>query len=101
MAKEAIKGPNPLTERVGVNAVEAIFLNELNWAFREQTVSDYGIDAQVEVMEDGKPTGKLIALQIKSGEATRAITQDQGKARKHKVEPSLTAASFATPHPLG
>jgi hypothetical protein len=64
-----MKVPNPLTERVGVNAVEAIFLNELNWAFREQTVSDYGIDAQVEVMEEGKPTGKLIALQIKSGEA--------------------------------
>jgi hypothetical protein len=69
MAREAVKAPNPLTERVGVNAVERIILNDFAWAFREQTVSDYGIDAQVEVMEDGKPTGKLIALQIKSGES--------------------------------
>lgn len=52
--------------RLGVNAVEAIFLR-MRWIFREQLVSDYGIDAQVEVTEDGRPTGKLLALQIKSG----------------------------------
>jgi hypothetical protein len=59
--------PDPITERRGVNAVEAIFLDEFGWYFREQTVSDVGIDAQVEVVEHDKATGKLIALQIKTG----------------------------------
>jgi len=59
--------PDPLIDRRGVNAVEAIFINELKWAFREQTISDFGIDAQAEVVEDDKLTGKLIALQIKTG----------------------------------
>jgi len=50
-----------------VNAVERIFITELKWLFREQTVSDFGIDAQAEVSIDGEPTGQLIALQIKGG----------------------------------
>lgn len=59
--------PDDNIERVGVNAVEAIFLNEFKWAFRAQSVSDYGIDAIVEAKDGDQPTGKLIALQIKSG----------------------------------
>jgi len=55
------------TERVGVNAVEAIFLNEFKWIFREQLISDFGIDAIVESFDDDKPSGRLAALQIKSG----------------------------------
>jgi hypothetical protein len=58
---------DPTIERIGANAVEAIFLNDFGWLFREQTISDYGIDAQVEVVENNEPTGKLIALQIKTG----------------------------------
>ena len=57
-----------LTDRKGVAAVQSIFLNEFEWMFREQHESDYGIDAQVEVVErSGQASGKLIALQIKSG----------------------------------
>ncbi len=56
------------TERVGVNAVEKIFL-DFKWTFRAQPVSDYGIDALVEIWEAGEFTGKTIALQIKSGES--------------------------------
>lgn len=53
--------------RRGINAVESIFLG-MNWKFREQPISDYGIDAHVEPCgPDGSPTGQLIALQIKSG----------------------------------
>jgi hypothetical protein len=59
--------PDPLTERRGLNAVEAVFISDFNWAFREQTVSDVGIDAQAEIFEAGIATGKLIALQIKTG----------------------------------
>jgi hypothetical protein len=40
---------------------------ELGWKFREQHESDHGIDAQVETVVAGQPTGRLIALQIKSG----------------------------------
>jgi hypothetical protein len=58
---------DPTIERIGANAVDTIFLNDFGWLFREQTISDYGIDAQVEVVENNEPTGKLIALQIKTG----------------------------------
>lgn len=54
------------TARVGFNAIEAIFL-KMRWIFREQPIRDYGIDAQVEIKNGANPTGKLIALQIKSG----------------------------------
>lgn len=53
-------------ERAGINAAEKFF-NDAGWFFREQPVMDWGIDAHVEVGEDGKPTGRLIGLQIKSG----------------------------------
>ena len=31
----------------------------MGWFFREQTVSDFGIDAQVEIVEGDKPVGRL------------------------------------------
>lgn len=55
------------TNRVGIQAVGLMF-EQLGWIFREQATSDYGIDAQAEERgSDGGGTGKLIALQIKSG----------------------------------
>ena len=56
----------PQTERLGVSALE-YFFSENGWLFREQTTHDYGIDAHVEIVADQRPTGKLIALQIKAG----------------------------------
>ena len=56
------------TAQKGVNAVEELFLS-MGWIFRRQLESDVGIDAQVEPVVDGEPTGQLIALQIKSGES--------------------------------
>lgn len=56
----------PQTERLGVAALD-YFFSANGWMFREQTTHDYGIDAHVEIVQDGRPTGKLIALQIKSG----------------------------------
>jgi hypothetical protein len=55
-------------ERLGVNAVERAFL-EMGWLFREQTISDYGIDAHAEPKANNVPTGQLIALQIKTGQS--------------------------------
>ncbi|ADJ65894.1 DUF4365 domain-containing protein [Herbaspirillum seropedicae] len=53
-------------EQIGVNAVQKIVLKELGWIFREQPLVDMGIDAHIELVQD-EPTGKLVALQIKTG----------------------------------
>lgn len=58
--------PAPQTERLGVSALDHFF-SQQGWLFREQLTHDFGIDAHVEIVEDQRPTGKLIALQIKSG----------------------------------
>ena len=55
--------------RIGVYGVGKIIEQELKWFFREQETEDYGIDAQIEICDDGGPTGKLIALQIKCGKS--------------------------------
>jgi Domain of unknown function (DUF4365) len=55
------------TERIGVNAIEHIALNELEWIFRDRPIADFGIDAEMEEVRDGEPTGRLIAIQIKTG----------------------------------
>lgn len=55
------------TERLGINAVEQIVLRDLQWIFREQPIADMGIDAHIEVVCEGVPTGQLLALQIKTG----------------------------------
>ena len=63
-----MKKPSFLVEREGIHAVGSI-ISKMGWVFREQPTTDFGIDAQVEIVEDGKPTGALIALQIKSGDS--------------------------------
>lgn len=60
---------NDSTERAGVHAVGQFFTGKLGWIFREQHESDFGIDAHVEVKEDGKASGQLTALQIKTGKS--------------------------------
>jgi phosphatidylserine/phosphatidylglycerophosphate/cardiolipin synthase-like enzyme len=64
-------------ERQGVNAIERHILG-YNWIFREQPVSDFGIDAEIEICDDAVPTGRLIKLQIKSGLSWFRERQDQG-----------------------
>lgn len=55
------------TEILGVKVVGASFAM-LGWFMREQPVPDQGIDAQVEApTREGRPSGDLIGLQIKSG----------------------------------
>lgn len=44
------------TERLGVNTVEQAFLN-MDWLFREQPISDFGIDAHAEPNGENKPKG--------------------------------------------
>jgi len=51
---------------------------ELGWVFREQSTSDFGVDAQVEMKRDGRPTGRLVGLQIKTGPSYFAESYDDG-----------------------
>jgi hypothetical protein len=57
------------TELEGVAFVDLIVSRDLRWLFREQSKSDFGIDAHIEVVEDDEVTGKLLAVQIKSGDS--------------------------------
>jgi hypothetical protein len=55
------------TARIGIGLLEKLFGNT-KWLFREQAVNDYGIDAQVEIVNEGEyPSGQLIAFQVKTG----------------------------------
>jgi hypothetical protein len=58
-----------ITERIGVHKLALAVLQELNWLEREQPISDHGIDLQAEIVENGKPTGMLYAIQVKSGKS--------------------------------
>ena len=55
--------------RLGVHGVAMLVHRDLGWKFREQFESDYAIDAVVESAVDGRPTGRVVALQIKSGKS--------------------------------
>jgi hypothetical protein len=52
---------------LGVAAVARIVTHDLGWVFRERPFEDFGVDAHVEIVEDGVISGKLLAIQIKSG----------------------------------
>jgi hypothetical protein len=58
--------PKFALEPIGVGAAEVEF-GRWGWVFREQPISDFGIDAHVEPYGDGGASGRLVALQIKSG----------------------------------
>ena len=63
------------TEIIGVNAIERIFIAELNWLFRMQPLVDVGIDAMIEAVMENLPTGKFIGAQIKSGKSNFHSTE--------------------------
>lgn len=67
------------TDRIGVAAVDLAVTSKLNWIFREQVVVDFGVDAQIEVVdENNSPTGRLIAVQIKTGKSYLEEQNDSG-----------------------
>jgi hypothetical protein len=53
-------------ERQGVAIAMAAF-ESIGFAFREQDVNDFGIDAHAELLEAETATGRLLAMQLKSG----------------------------------
>ncbi|MFF1614153.1 DUF4365 domain-containing protein [Amycolatopsis sp. NPDC058278] len=56
------------TERLGVGLADVAF-TKWGWVFRNQPIGDYGIDAHVEPKTDGVASGRLVALQIKTGQS--------------------------------
>jgi hypothetical protein len=56
------------TERMGIGIALTAF-ESIGFAFREQSESDYGIDAHAELILSEKPTGQLLGIQLKSGES--------------------------------
>ena len=59
------------TENIGRQGVYkcASKFEELGFMFREQPIGDYGIDAIIETKDNNYLSGKLIAVQIKSGDS--------------------------------
>lgn len=63
-----IRDVQAVHDREGVAGVQSIVTRRMKrWIFREQPTDDYGIDAQLEIVDGEVVTGKLIGLQIKSG----------------------------------
>ncbi|GAA1237394.1 hypothetical protein GCM10009665_29450 [Kitasatospora nipponensis] len=54
-------------DQAGVGMINYLAAAKLSWLCREQAQSDMGIDAHLEVVVAGKATGRLLAVQIKSG----------------------------------
>jgi hypothetical protein len=55
------------TSEEGVGWLRYAVAARLGWIFREQPNQDKGVDAQIEEVANGRATGRLIGLQIKSG----------------------------------
>jgi hypothetical protein len=52
--------------RMAIDAVEKVFVRHFKWSFRRLPDSKLGIDARAEILDSGRPTGKLLPLQIRS-----------------------------------
>jgi hypothetical protein len=61
--------PSAQSASIGVTNVKLAVESELGWLFREQPSDDYGIDAHIELVDDEEVSGRLLALQIKSGQS--------------------------------
>ncbi|WP_404969912.1 DUF4365 domain-containing protein [Vibrio campbellii] len=53
--------------QIGVSICEQNFLEHDDWVFRAGEVFDYGVDAQIELVQGGNATGRVLALQLKTG----------------------------------
>lgn len=57
----------------------------MRWLFRQQPFEDYGIDAHIEAVDDETVLGRLVALQIKSGQSYFDSPADDGWWFRDKV----------------
>ncbi|MGW0485374.1 DUF4365 domain-containing protein [Nonomuraea sp. NPDC003214] len=61
--------PSAKIASLGVTHTQLAIEGGLGWLFREQPTEDYGIDAHAEVVDHDLVRGRLLAIQIKSGES--------------------------------
>lgn len=76
------------TGRSGVHAVAYVIENNVGWIFREQPVSDFGIDGQIEPRDPQthRGTGRLVGCQIKSGKSYLSEPTHSGFIYRGKPE---------------
>lgn len=75
-----------LVDRAGVSRAAYLMSTQLGWLFREQGTSDIGVDAHLEVVDNaslspgkiGLGTGRLLAVQIKSGASQFKSSRERG-----------------------
>ena len=60
--------PSGIIGDMGV-ALARFRCGQMGLIFREKPTHDYGIDAEIEIIEDGIATGRIIAAQIKCGDS--------------------------------
>ena len=70
--------PSAKVSSIGVSRTQLYVQEDLKWLFREQPAEDFGIDAHAEVVEGDDVRGRLLALQIKSGESWFSEPTDGG-----------------------
>lgn len=75
---QQVRLPSSLTDQVGVHAVAKIIATQMNWAFQRHSEFDHGIDAVIEELQGERPTGRAVALQIKSGSSYFRETSQDG-----------------------
>lgn len=85
------------TERTGVHSVGVRVEGELNWLFRELPANDFGVDAHIEQCIGGRPTGKLIGLQIKSGESYFREADSEAVLFRHSLRHLEYWLNYSTP----
>lgn len=88
---------NGSIERSGVQEVGRLIQDELKWIFREQPTDDYGIDAHLEIVSEDKVTGRLIAIQIKTGESYFKEKNDEGYVFRGRIEHLNYWANYSLP----
>lgn len=62
----------------GMRMVRDVVEDQFEWIFRSQTARDFGIDAHIEVTDESRVKGKIIAVQIKCGESFFSGKTDTG-----------------------
>lgn len=70
---------NDVTGDIGVDLVSLQIKRAFSWVFREQMKNDLGIDGHIEIVnEEREGTGRLIAVQIKTGASYLKHESDEG-----------------------
>ena len=76
----------PKSDRIAQRGVALAMgaFEALGFAFRVQHDEDYGVDAHAELIEDERPTGRLLGIQLKSGPSY--FKESQGDSYVFRVD---------------